>query len=308
MATEITYSSVKAGISGKLKGIISAGAAIDTGGSAGAAGAQEVEIPKYTVTDVPPLPNIDFPALQDLEFSFGITGANQNIKDQLLIDFTTKKNKATVPSIILNSSRIIANAKSDYLMLFGQKGVALSSPNYVNIDADDQVSLYGKTGIFVGVPGNGNPLTANKNVPKRKGDPTIDVEYEPLVLGNKLVNLLEDILITLKNATILTPVGVGHFREDVMYEFACFQARLPELLSTVGYIDGISHNKARPAPDPPTKVTVPTTRLVGRTAYDQPTGGNLGNAVGAAAINPDDYPEGTFDSGPEVSGFDPLTP
>ena len=304
MADKISYGSIKSGIEKKLESIAKAGNAIDSGAQQSGA-AQQVEIPKFTVTDVPPLPVIDFPALQDLEFSFGIAGAKRNIEDELLIDKSTRKNKFTDPQIIFNSSRIIANANSDYLMLFGNKGVSVSSPNYVNIDADDQIALYGKTGVFVGVPGNGE-AKGNETAPKRKGDPTIDVDYEPLVLGNKLANLLEDILIILKNATILTPVGVGRFREDVMYELACMQARIPEILSTIGYIDGISHNKSRPAPEPPATVTVPPTRLVGSTAYNPPTGGNLGNAVGGAAVNPDDYPEGFFESGPSLPGFDPL--
>lgn len=304
MATTKKYKDIASAINKQLESIAKAGNAIDSGVQQSGA-AQQVEIPKYTVTDIPPLPKIDFPALQDLEFSFGIAGAKQNIEDELLIDKSTRKNKFTNPQIIFNSSRIIANANSDYLMLFGNKGVSISSPNYVNIDADDQVALYGKTGIFVGVPGNG-VAKGNTTAPKRKGDATIDVDYEPLTLGNKLANLLEDLLIILKNATILTPVGVGHFREDVMYEFACIQARIPEILSTIAYIDGISHNKSRPAPEPPTAVTVPSTRLVGHTAYETPTGGGLGNAVGATAVNPDNYPEGTFDAGPALPGFEPL--
>ena len=304
MANKIDYNNIKSGIEKKLESIAKAGNAIDSGVQQSGA-AQQVEIPKYTVTDIPPLPVIDFPALQDLEFSFGIAGAKQDISEELLIDKSTRKNKFTNPQIIFNSSRIIANANSDYLMLFGNKGVSVSSPNYVNIDADDQVALYGKTGIFVGVPGNGE-TPGNTTAPKTKGDATIDVDYEPLTLGNKLANLLEDLLIILKNATILCPTGVGHFREDVMYEFACIQARIPEILSTIGYIDGISHNKSRPAPEPPTTVTVPPTRLVGRTAYEPSTGGNLGNAVGGAAVNPDDYPEGFFESGPDIPGFDQL--
>lgn len=305
MATTKSYTDIKSAIDKKLESIAKTGNAIDSGVQQSGT-VEQAQIPRFTVTDIPPLPVIDFPALQDLEFNFGITNATkQDIFGTLAIDKETRKNTFTEPQIIFNSSRIIANAKSDYLMLFGNKGVSVSSPNYVNIDADDQVALYGKTGIFVGVPGNGE-TPGNTTAPKRKGDPTIDVDYEPLILGNKLANLLEDLLIILKNATVVAPVGVSHFREDVQYEFACIQARIPEILSTIGYIDGISHNKARPAPEPPTTVTVPPTRFTGATSVDPPSPGGVGNAVGGSAVNPEDYPEGFFESGPTLPGFDEL--
>jgi hypothetical protein len=83
------------------------------------------------------------------------------------------------------------------------------------------------------------------------------------VLGVKLANFLEDLLIILKNATVLTPVGKGYLREDTMYELGCLQARLPEILSTYGYIDGISHEAVDPPPTPPKILTEPPTTLTG---------------------------------------------
>lgn len=216
------------------------------------------------VIDVPQLPKIDFP-MDDLTFGSNLIGEKRDLDKLLSIKPGDggKKNDFGGSQVIINSDRIILNTKSDYLMLFGQEGVAISSQGNVNIDADDAVTIYGEDGLFLGVPGKGVE-TGNKNkAPTNKAEPTIDNDYEPVALGLKVANLLEDLLVVLKNATILTPIGNGYFREDVMYELRCLQARIPEILSTYAYVDGISHEAPDPAPDPPATVTEPPTTLVG---------------------------------------------
>ena len=213
--------------------------------------------------NIPQLPTIEFP-LEDLTFSSTLPGAKQDLNNLLSLKDGkgTKQNNFGGSQILLNSDRVIVNSRVDYLMLFGESGIAISSPGNVNIDADDAVTIYGDDGLFLGVPGKGSS-TGNLKVPNTKADATLDNEYEPLVLGVKLANLLEDLLVILKNATILTPVGKGYLREDTMYELACLQARLPEILSTYGYIDGISHEAVDPSPTPPRIVTEPSTTITG---------------------------------------------
>jgi len=220
-----------------------------------------------TVIDVPQLPKIDFP-MEDLTFESNIKGEKVDLNTLLGIKPGQggKVNNYAGSQVLLNSDRIILNSRLDYLMLFGQQGVAISSQGNVNIDADDAVTIYGEDGLFLGVPGKGKGIEdggGNQKEPKNKAQPTKDANYEPLVLGTKLANLFEDLLVVLKNATLLTPVGKGYFREDVMYELASLQARIPEMLSTYGYIDGISHEAVDPAPEPPTAVTEPPTQIVG---------------------------------------------
>jgi hypothetical protein len=218
---------------------------------------------------VPQLPKIDFP-MDDLTFGSKLTGEKKDL-DQLLSLKPGNGGKinnfgGVGSQIVINSDRIILNSRTNYLMLFGQEGVAISSQGNVNIDADDAITLYGDDGVFIGVPGKGVETGNKTKTPKNKAEPTIDNDYEPFVLGLKVANLLEDLLIVLKNATILTPVGKGYFREDVMYELRCLQARIPEMLSTYAYVDGISHEAPDPAPDPPLTVTEPPTTLVGTVA------------------------------------------
>lgn len=217
-----------------------------------------------TVTiDVPQLPKIDFP-MEDLTYTSTIPGSKQDLNVLLGLKDGKggKQNNYGGSQILINSDRLILNSRADYLMLFGEAGVAISSPGNVNIDADDAVTIYGDDGLFLGVPGKGSS-TGNTKPPKTKAEPTIDNEYEPLVLGTKLANIIEDLLVIIKNATILTPVGKGYLREDTMYELACLQARIPEMLSTYGYVDGISHEPCDPAPEPLKTVTEPSTTLTG---------------------------------------------
>ena len=112
------------------------------------------------------------------------------------------------------------------------------------------------------MPGKGKEIDV---VPpaKEKGDATPNQNYEPLVLGVKLANLLEDLLVVLKNANIITPIGKAYFLEDTQWELASLAARLPEMLSTYAYVDGLSHEAPSPPPKPPEKVTPYPTKLIG---------------------------------------------
>ncbi len=185
-------------------------------------------------------------------------------------------NNSNTPSAIINSDRVIINSKTNYTMVFGKLGVAISSPNKVNIDADDTVTLHGQNGLFLGVPNKGAGVRPdNENPPPQlvkkangvvtKGSATADVEYEPLVLGIKLANWLDDLVFVLKNSVLLTPVGRGYFREDTQYDLTGLQVRIKEMLSTYAYIDGYSHE----IPDvetlgpPPQSITEPPTKITG---------------------------------------------
>jgi hypothetical protein len=217
--------------------------------------------------NIPTIPKIEFP-LEDLSFQSTLSGKASDLNKILGLKDADggKANSYAGSQAIINSDRIILNSRVDYLMLFGQQGVAISSQGNVNIDADDAITLYGDDGLFLGVPGKGKSIeegNGNSKAPKNKAEPTLDSNYEPLLLGIKVANLIEDLLITIKNMTVVTPVGYGYLREDVMYDLACLQARIPEMLSTYGFIDGISHEAPDPAPTAPKTLTAPSTNVTG---------------------------------------------
>jgi hypothetical protein len=195
---------------------------------------------------------------------------------ELQIEKGTYKNnvKDGKSSILLNSSRVVINSKDDYTIIAGQKGVSISSPNKVNLDADQTICLYGDQGLFLGIPNKGaakgeqpstnKKYTGSKYVKqgkKLRSVPADNNDYEPLVLGLRLANWLSDLVTTLKTAVILAPMGPASFREDAQWDFVALESRIKDMLSTYAYIDGWSHEEAGDVPAAPTKVTTPNPEL-----------------------------------------------
>jgi hypothetical protein len=76
--------------------------------------------------------------------------------------------------IILNSDRVILNSKRDEVMIFAKTNVEINTKNIINLNADERVHLNGKY-IFLG--------TVNNQLPT-----------EPILLGNKTLTVLENLL------------------------------------------------------------------------------------------------------------------
>jgi len=167
--------------------------------------------------------------------------------------FIVNDHDAGSPSILINSGRVIINSKESQTIIAGAQGVALTSPTKVNIDADESVTIFGDTGVYLGIPGKGQPPSIPVILPtderfykdgkKLKSYPSPDVPYEPMVLGLKLVNWLDDLLVVLKYQQNLTPVGYSTAREDTQWDFLALQTRLKELISTEIFVDGYSHEQ-----------------------------------------------------------------
>jgi hypothetical protein len=93
------------------------------------------------------------------------------------------------PQIIINSDRVVLNSKKDEIMLFAKTNIELNTKNIINLNADERVHLNSST-VFLG--------TVNNSLPT-----------EPLVLGDKLNTLLENLLDSLYNfgTSLSTVVG-----------------------------------------------------------------------------------------------------
>lgn len=76
--------------------------------------------------------------------------------------------------LILNSDRVILNSKRDEVMIFAKTNIELNTKNIINLNANERVHLNSNT-VFLG--------TVNNSLPT-----------EPLVLGDKLNTLLENLL------------------------------------------------------------------------------------------------------------------
>ena len=119
------------------------------------------------------LSSIYLTSYQKIPFSI----ANENF-----VSYTTPPTtpaQFTNPQVILNSDRIILNAKSDSILISGEKSVGLSSNGSVNIESTSEINIASKLTRL----GNKN---ANQSV--LRGDET--VEYLKILI-NELQNLAE---------------------------------------------------------------------------------------------------------------------
>ena len=187
---------------------------------------------------------------QTYDITVTANAADPTVDQQLSIDHSNTNTyipDATGGSIFLNSNRIVINAKDDYSMLFGEKGVAIASPNQVNIDAGKTVTLFGRGEVFIGLPNRGKQVDGDPNQARQSGktigDPTPDELYEPMLLGLKLVNLIEDLISTIQNTEIASPTGTSLLQPSSIAKFELLKVRLPEILSNYAYMDGISHEQ-----------------------------------------------------------------
>lgn len=119
------------------------------------------------------LSSIYLTSYQKIPFSI----ANENF-----ISYTTPPTtpaQFTNPQIILNSDRIVLNAKSDSILISGEKSVGLSSNGSINIESTSEINIASKLTRL----GNKN---ANQSV--LRGDET--VEYLKILI-NELQNIAE---------------------------------------------------------------------------------------------------------------------
>lgn len=248
---------------------------------------------------------LDFKDFKDDQLVSPITATAASPGLEQLIGVNSVGENSFIPNasdagILMAADRIVINAKKDFGMLFGRKGVALASPSRVNIDAGQSITLYGHENVFLGIPNKGNKIKDNQpNLGPTKGHPTPDQEYDPLILGYKLANLLEDILFVLKSAELVSGVSPVKFQPSTQAEFGLLANRIPEILSNYAFIDGLSHEQIDSAQLEALKVEqkkvkkfTPPTQLVG--------GLEGGTGVGTTA-----FPGGT--PGPTPAGLD-FTP
>ena len=244
---------------------------------------------------------LDFKGFQDEQFETGINAAAAKPSVEQLLGISNEGGNSHIPgggdaNIIVNADRVILNAKKDFSMLFGQEGVAIASPTRVNIDSGRSITLFGHQNVFLGIPNKGNPIPKNTTPPVTKGDPTLDQEYDPLVLGLKLANLVQDICYVLKASELTSGVSPVRFQPHTQAEFGLISNRVPEILSNFAYLDGYSHSeidqeklKALKEAQKAVENYKPPTQLTGSftgTATGTPMVGGTGTVPGGLDFTP----------------------
>jgi hypothetical protein len=135
----------------------------------------------------------------------------------------TPPNKYVFPQVIINSDRITLNSKKDEVMIFAKTNVEINTKNVINLNAGDRVHINSPY-IFLGT------------------DPDGTVPDEPLLLGNKTVQLLIDLtnaLTQLGNdlASVVVPsqgsplIGVNKAGTTVVDKIKLVQKKLKDITS-----------------------------------------------------------------------------
>ena len=151
---------------------------------------------------------------------------------------------------IISADRLILNAKRNYCFLFAKRGIGLSANQAINLESGNDIILYPYGRLLIGVPSQVNSQTTEQ---QNTGAPA-DQSYEPIPLGNKLTTLLEDLITSIMQLKITTPIGEGLVTSDSQYNLQKIYARVSEIKSTIAFIDGTKHDSIPgPLPSFPTE-------------------------------------------------------
>jgi hypothetical protein len=142
--------------------------------------------------------------------------------------------KGTFPSklvgdqILINSGRVIISSKSAEMLFYSKKDYGFISEGTLHIN--------NRTGIRVSVGDKILIKTNNQDIKFFTGNGKIDlgdVNLEPLVMGNKLVNILKELVSLITQQQYLTPSGPSAVGPVNKPQFDSLASRLDTILSAL---------------------------------------------------------------------------
>ena len=126
--------------------------------------------------------------------------------------------------VILNADRVTLNSRKDEIMMFAKTNVEINTNNIINLNANERVHL-NTNAVFLG--------TVNNQLPT-----------EPIVLGNRLYNLLEGLLDGLQTFSITLTTIVASPEGAPMIDLNnAAQALSNKLENVEGKIENILSNR-----------------------------------------------------------------
>jgi hypothetical protein len=124
--------------------------------------------------------------------------------------------------IIINSDRIIWNSKLNENMIFANKGIILNTNGYIAIDSLDDIGISSLSNIEI--------ESVNTNINSKKVNIGKNAD-QSLVLGDRLVELLSELLDALIKETHLTGSGPSGPPQNIT-DYLRIKAKLKRILST----------------------------------------------------------------------------
>lgn len=130
--------------------------------------------------------------------------------------------------LLLNSGRIILSAKNAEMIFYSKKNYGFISDGTLSID--------NKFGIEVNVGDDINVLTNDRSINLNTGNGNInlgDQELEPLVKGDTLLGLMEELIDAITQQVYLTPSGPSATGPTNVATFNSIKSKLKNFLSTL---------------------------------------------------------------------------
>jgi hypothetical protein len=140
--------------------------------------------------------------------------------------FTDYPDKLIGDQILLNSGRLIFSAKSGELIFHSKKNYGFISDGGMSID--------NKGGLDISVNDNINIDTNNRDVLFKTGNGAIflgDTNLEPLVKGNELRKIFEELIIAILSQTFKTPSGPTAVGPENFNDFIAISDKLANMMS-----------------------------------------------------------------------------
>lgn len=133
--------------------------------------------------------------------------------------------------LLLNSDRVIISAKAGELIFY-------SKGNYGFI-SDGSLSIDNKQGININVGGNVDVVTNDRNINLNTGNGKINIgnnNLEPIVKGDTLVDILNQLIDLITQQVYLTPSGPTSPGPTNIAQFNVLKTRLRTILSTLNKV------------------------------------------------------------------------
>lgn len=135
--------------------------------------------------------------------------------------------------IVMSSDRILFNSKAEEIVFFSKRGIHSVCDKKYTIDSGDSILVNAKNNIEIGTEQT-TIITSNSCiVDSKKIFLGKDSAKEPLVFGNVLISLLEDLLDAMTAETHIGPMGPPSIDSQLKYKK--IKKRLNEIVSKQNY-------------------------------------------------------------------------
>ncbi len=134
--------------------------------------------------------------------------------------------------IIVNSDRVTISSKADSLYLYGNKNISIFANNVVSIDSTG-IDITSRNDIHISATNSNNMVFTVGNGRIMLGNGKVD---QQMILGNKLVNLMAQLLDALTQMQIATPSGPSAPGPINKTPFTDIGNKLKDCLSKTNYL------------------------------------------------------------------------